>query len=156
VLVNAIYWTERYPRLVTRAGLKELLGKTTAPHESGLRLQVIGDISCDVEGAIECTVKATEPGDPIYVYDPASGNIKDGHEGPGIVVMAVEILPSELPREASADFSRVLKPFVPAIARCDYSLPFGACTLPPEIKRAVIAYQGRLTPDYEYIQSFLE
>ncbi len=150
VLVNAIYWTQRYPRLVTKASLKELFTSQSAP-----RLRVIGDISCDVEGAIECTVKATEPGDPIYVYNPISEEVTDGHEGPGIVIMAVEILPAELPREASADFSRVLAPFIPAIAHCDYTAPFEECTLPPEIKRAVIAYQGQLTPDYRYIQEFL-
>jgi saccharopine dehydrogenase (NAD+, L-lysine-forming) len=108
-----------------------------------------------VEGAIECTVKATEPGDPIYVYDPQAAYVADGHEGPGVVVMAVEILPSELPRESSADFGRILSPFVPAIASCDFSAPFEACDLPPEIKRAVIAYQGQLTPDYRYIRKFL-
>jgi len=150
VLVNAIYWTQRYPRLVTKASLKELFTSQSAP-----RLRVIGDISCDVEGAIECTVKATEPGDPIYVYNPISEEVTDGHEGPGIVIMAVEILPAELPREASADFSRVLAPFIPAIAHCDYTAPFEECTLPPEIKRAVIAYQGQLTPEYRYIQEFL-
>jgi alpha-aminoadipic semialdehyde synthase len=70
--------------------------------------------------------------------------------------MAVDILPSELPREASAYFSGVLKPYIPAIARCDYTLPFEACNLPPEIKRAVIAYQGELTPEYRYIREYLE
>jgi hypothetical protein len=151
VLVNAIYWTDRYPRLVTRDYLRTLFGLEARP-----RLRVIGDISCDVEGAIECTLRSTEPGKPIYVYNPPSGNITAGHEGPGVVVMAVDILPSELPREASTDFSHILRPFVPAIARCDYSVPFQACQLPPEIKRAVIAYQGQLTPDYEYIQDYLD
>ncbi len=151
VLVNAIYWTQRYPRLVTKAYLKELFAGPTPP-----RLRVIGDISCDVEGAIQCTVKATEPGDPTYVYNPLTGEVTDGHEGPGVVIMAVEILPAELPREASADFSRVLAPFIPAIAGCDYTVPFEECNLPPEIKQPVIAYQGRLTPDYEYIQEFLD
>ena len=150
VLVNAIYWTEAYPRLVTKAYLKDLFGGDEAP-----KLRVIGDISCDVEGAIECTVKATEPGDPIYVYNPATGEAADGHKGPGVVVMAVEILPSEVPRESSADFSQVLKPFVPAIANCDFNAPFEECNLPPEIKRAVIAYQGKLTPEYQYIQESL-
>jgi alpha-aminoadipic semialdehyde synthase len=150
VLVNAIYWTERYPRLVTKSCLRELFGGDQAP-----ALKVIGDISCDVEGAIEVTVKATEPGDPIYVYDPLTGSVRDGCEGDGVVVMAVEILPSELPREASTDFSRVLTPFLRDIALCDLTAPFDQCDLPPEIKRAVIAYQGRLTPDYEYIQEFL-
>jgi len=151
VLVNAIFWTERYPRLLTKDYLARHFGSDRTP-----RLRVIGDISCDVEGAVECTVKCTEPGEPIYVYDPLTGETTDGHKGPGVVVMAVDILPSELPREASADFSQVLKPFLPALARCDFGAPFEACDLPPEIKRAVIAYQGRLTPDYQYIQESLE
>jgi saccharopine dehydrogenase (NAD+, L-lysine-forming) len=151
VVVNAIFWTDAYPRLVTKAYLKSLFGGEAKP-----RLRVIGDISCDVEGAIECTVKATEPGDPIFVYDPPTGSVTDGHEGPGVVVMAVEILPSELPREASTDFSRVLRPFVASIAHCDFTAPFEACNLPPEIKRAVIAYQGQFTPEYRYIQEFLD
>ena len=150
VLVNAIYWTERYPRLVTKAYLEELYGGTASP-----RLRVIGDISCDVEGAIECTVKSTEPGTPVYVYNPVTGGASDGHEGMGIAIMAVDILPAELPREASTDFSHVLTPFIPAMARSDLSAPFEDCDLPPEIKRAVIAYQGQLTPDYRYIQEYL-
>jgi alpha-aminoadipic semialdehyde synthase len=151
VLVNAIYWTEKYPRLVTKSYLQELFSAGSAPS-----LRVIGDISCDVEGAIECTVKATEPGDPIYVYNPLTDEATDGHSGPGVLVMAVDILPSELPREASTDFSRVLTPYIPAIAHCDFDVPFEECQLPPEIKRAVIAYRGQLTPDYQYIQEFLD
>jgi alpha-aminoadipic semialdehyde synthase len=151
VVINAIFWTDAYPRLVTKDSLKTLFSGKDRP-----RLRVIGDISCDVEGAIECTVKSTEPGDPVFVYDPASEGVTDGYEGTGIVVMAVDILPSELPREASSDFSRILKPFLPPIARCDFSAPFEACRLPPEIKRAIIAYQGKLTPDYQYIQEYLD
>lgn len=150
VLTNAIFWTERYPRLVTRDFLRELFAGPSRPP-----LRVIGDISCDVEGAVQVTVKATEPGDPIYVYDPTTGKVTDGHEGEGVVIMAVDILPSELPREASTDFSRILRPFIPALAAADMSVPFAECNLPPEIKRAVIAYQGELTPDYRYIKEFL-
>lgn len=151
ILVNAIYWSAKYPRLATKAYLKGLFSQPGKP-----RLRVIGDISCDVEGAVECNVKATYPGNPIYTYDPLTGDIIDGHAGPGVVVMAVEILPAELPREASADFSRVLRQFIPAIAQCDYSMPFETCALPPEIRRAVIAYRGKLTPDYQYIEQYLE
>lgn len=150
VLANAIFWAARYPRLVTKDYLRELFAGPSRP-----RLRVIGDISCDVEGAIQATVKSTEPGDPVYVYEPATGNVTDGCEGEGVVIMAVDILPSELPREASTDFSRVLKPFIPQIAACDLTVPFAECALPPEIKRAVIAYQGELTPDYRYIADYL-
>jgi len=151
VLVNGIYWEAKYPRLVTRSDLRDLFRGPGRP-----RLRVIGDISCDIEGAIECTVKCTEPGDPVYVYNPLTGEVTDGYEGEGVVVLAVDILPSELPRESSMDFSAVLREFVPAIARADYTVPFERLDLPPEIKRAVIAYRGELTPGYRYLEQYLK
>jgi saccharopine dehydrogenase (NAD+, L-lysine-forming) len=150
ILVNAIYWDTMYPRLVTRDYVRRAYGGGRSP-----RLKVIGDISCDVEGAIEVTVKSTEPDEPVFVYDPETGQATDGYEGRGPVVMAVDILPSELPREASIDFSRVLGAYVPAIARADFTAPFERLDLPPEIKHAVILHQGRLTPAYRYLQEFL-
>ncbi|HAO22559.1 MAG TPA: hypothetical protein DCQ37_20125, partial [Desulfobacteraceae bacterium] len=73
----------------------------------------------------------------------------------GPVIMAIDILPSEIPRESSEYFSGVLKQFVPALVNADYSGSFEQLNLPPELKRAVILYKGKLTPDYEYIQTFL-
>ncbi|MBL7065043.1 MAG: hypothetical protein ISS49_12675 [Anaerolineae bacterium] len=150
LLVNCTYWEIKYPRLVTKADIKRLYEGADPP-----RLRVIGDVSCDVEGAIESTVKCTEPGDPVYVYDPFEDRAIDGFEGRGPVVLAVDILPSELPREASEYFSDVLMQYIPAIAQADYSVPFEELALPPEIKRAVIVYQGELTPDYRYLEEFL-
>ncbi len=149
VVVNCIYWEPKYPRLVTRQDIRELF-EGTRP-----RLRVIGDISCDVKGAIEVTVRATEPDDPIYVYDASRGTTAAGVGGNGPVVMAVEILPSELPREASAYFSNILQAFVPPLAAADYSGTLSACKLPPELKRAVIAYRGDLAPDYRYLEDSL-
>ncbi len=116
---------------------------------------MIGDISCDIDGAIECTVKATEPGAPNFVYNPLTGEVRDGVEGEGVVVMAVDILPSELPRDASEYFSQVLQPYVPALASADYTVPFDDLALPDEIKRAVIAHRGELTPSYRYLLQHL-
>lgn len=151
LLVNCIYWEAKYPRLVTKADLKRLYGGAEQP-----RLRVIGDISCDIEGGMECTVKSTEPGDPVFVYDPFEDRAIDGFEGRGPVVLAVDILPSELPRDASVYFSTVLMKYVPAIAQADYTVPFEELALPPEIKRAIIVYQGKLTPNYRYIAKYLE
>lgn len=150
LLVNCVYWEEKYPRLVTKEALRELYSGSDQP-----RLRVIGDVSCDIEGAIEATVKSTEPGNPVYVYDPFGDRAVNGVTGRGPVILAVDILPSELPREASIYFSSVLMEYVPDIAKTDYSVPFGKLDLPPEIKRAVIVYQGELTPDYRYLKEHL-
>ena len=84
-----------------------------------------------------------------------NNKITDGYEGEGVVVMAVDNLPCELPRESSKAFSKILLDFVPAIAKADFSVDFDSLDLPPEIKRAVILYHGKLTPDYKYINKFL-
>ncbi len=151
VLVNGIYWDERFPRYVTKAFARRLFETQENP-----RLTVVGDITCDVGGSIEFTVKATMPDQPVYVYDPLTDEIRDGVEGRGIVVMAVEILPSELPKESSIFFSNQLRPFVPAIVRADYHKPYEALALPPEIHRAVIVHNGQLTPPYKYLSAFLK
>jgi len=150
VLMNCIYWEKKYPRLVTVADLRALYGSPVQP-----RLRVIGDISCDIEGAIEATVRATDPGHPVFVYDPFTGQASDGWAGRGPVILAIDNLPGELPRESSTTFSHTLKPLIPAIARADYTVPFEELNLPPLIKNAVIAHRGALTPGYQYLERFL-
>lgn len=147
MLINCIFWTPDYPRLVTKRYIKD--------HWPGMKLLVLGDISCDPGGSIEATYKPTEPGDPNYVYEPATDSYPDGVEGQGPVIMAVDILPSEIPRDSSIYFSGVLKSYMPAVAKADYGVPFEELDLPDEIKRAVILYHGELTPDYKYIEKFL-
>lgn len=150
VLMNCIYWEKRYPRLITKKYLKRLFAPGAKPN-----LRVIGDISCDLGGAIEATVKVTDSGNPIYVFDPLEGKAIDGYRGRGPVILAVYNLPCELPRESSAYFSNVLRKYVPEIVGADYTVSFERLRLPESIKNAVIVYRGELTPNYRYLEKFL-
>ena len=150
VLANCIYWENKYPRLVSNAAIKSLYGGGQQP-----RLRVIGDISCDVEGSVECTVKPTDPGNPVYVYEADSGRAVDGFEGTGPVIMAVEILPTELPRESSAAFSSALLRLMPGLANSNPGGSLEEWGLPDPLKRAVILHKGKLTSEYEYIARHL-
>lgn len=149
VLMNCMYWDDRYPRLLTKSYIKTLYQK------GEMKLKVIGDVTCDPDGSIEFTHKGTEIEDPVFVYNPQTGIPAMGFRGDGILVMAVDILPSELPRESSESFGRALLKFVPAIAAADYSVDFRHLDLPAEIKRAVILHRGKLTPEYAYISQYL-
>ncbi|HHQ48911.1 MAG TPA: hypothetical protein ENK19_08535, partial [Acidobacteria bacterium] len=82
VLFNAVYWEPGQPVLVSREQLAALLGRGRT------RLRVIADITCDIGGSVEATVRATDPGDPVYVYDPFTGDTAAGVEGRGVVVLA--------------------------------------------------------------------
>lgn len=150
LLVNGIYWDERYPRLLDRDDLRALWSAGANP-----RLRVVADISCDIDGALACTTQPSDPGRPLYVYHPESGRVSDGVEGRGPVVMAVEILPAELPRESSAYFSRLLGPYVPVLAGLHHRKDFERLDMPPEIRRAAILWRGELTPDYRYLEAHL-
>ena len=148
ILMNCIYWSNKYPRLITKNFVKNYA-------KSNLRLQVIGDISIDINGAIEFTEKSTSPDNPVFAYNPSTDSISDGYEGEGIVVMGIDNLPCELPKESSQAFSESLLPFVPAIVKADFSVKFESLALPFEIKNAVILHRGKLTPNYQYINKFL-
>jgi len=150
MLINCIYWDKRYPRLVTKDYLKKLyeLGRP--------KLSVIGDISCDVEGSIECTLKPAVIDNPLYVYSPETDSITMGHEGEGMLIMAVDILPAELPRDASSGFGDVLVNFVKSIADADFEDSFEDLDLPKAIKKGLILHRGELTPDFKYLEEFLK
>jgi alpha-aminoadipic semialdehyde synthase len=151
MMVNGIYWEQRYPRLITKDFARTLWSGWTKP-----RLRVIGDVTCDIDGSVQLTVKETNSDNPVFVYEPLTGAVIDGVEGDGPVVLAVDKLPTELPREASAAFGSSLLPYVPALAAADFTAPYEELELPPDLKRAVIAHAGRLTPAFAYLQPHVD
>ena len=145
ILMNCMYWDTRYPRIVTKQYIKELSAACNP------KLAIIGDVTCDPDGSVEFTHKGTEIEDPVFVYDPVTDQAHMGFKGNGILVMAVDILPSELPLDSSVAFADALFPFVKAIAEADFDVPYGEITLPGPIKKALILHKGKRTPDYQYI-----
>lgn len=150
VLVHGAFWTPDQPRLVSREDLQRIYRRERP------RLRLIVDISCDVGGAIESTVRTTTPGKPTFVYDPEIGVSPDGLEGPGVVMLAVDNLPCELPVESSDHFGDLLFRFVPVLDRCDFDRPFGELNLPQPLLRAVVVHRGELTPGFAGLETALE
>ena len=149
MLIHGVYWDDRYPVLATREDFAAL-------YEDGSpKLLAIGDITCDIDGSIKSTVRDTEPGDPVYMYDPRQDEAPFGFEGEGFAVMAVGNLPTELPIEASQTFSDALEPFIPAMAEANLEGTLEESGLPPEITRAVILWRGKLTPAFEHLSEFV-
>jgi len=148
VLLNCIYWTEDYPRLVTKNSL--LPGITPK-----VKLEVIGDISCDINGSIEITSRTTYPDKPTYTYFAGKNYYRDGTHKEGVTIMAIDNLPCEFSRESSSEFSRVLKHFVSDIVNTDYNVDSELPELPYPIKKALILHRGKLTPEYQYLENFL-
>ncbi|MFH1748423.1 MAG: bifunctional lysine ketoglutarate reductase /saccharopine dehydrogenase family protein [Planctomycetota bacterium] len=149
ILVNCIYWEPKYPRLIDAEQFRELYAGEPP------RLRVIGDITCDIDGSLACTTRATDPADPVYVYDPQTRETHNGVAGNGPVVLAVDFLPCELPVDASNYFSQTLSPFIAGLAKADYSRTLDESGLPPELQRATVVYRGELTEPYRYLEQHL-
>jgi len=145
LLIHTSYWDERYPRLVTRKLLQDL-GRA-----GRLRLEMIGDLSCDIGGAIEITTHATSSRDPVFTYDPARDCETGGLAAAGVTVLAVDNLPAELPRDASLHFSRQIRGYAWQVATRGLAQGEETAGLPARIRRGVVTHGGSLTPRFSYL-----
>lgn len=143
-----MYWDEKYPRLISKQQMKQLT-------DSG-RSKFIGvaDITCDLQGSVEFLDYITSIQNPFFIYDPDTDSSYSDLASPGVLMMGVDNLPSELPLDASAHFGQQLLPFLKVLSESDGSLPFDQQNdLPLPLKHAVVTSGGALTPDFAYIQA---
>ncbi|MGV9168408.1 MAG: hypothetical protein ACOC38_00515 [Promethearchaeia archaeon] len=150
ILMNCIYWSQKYPRLLTKEFIKQHWS------DSHRKLRIVGDISCDINGAIEFTETSTKPNNPAFTYVVEDDRIIHDVDGEGPVVVAVDNLPAELPKESSYSFSETLLPFIPPLASTDFSTSYSELQLPRELKDAIIVYRGNLTDQYKYLKDHLK
>lgn len=151
VLINGMYWEPRFPRLLTTSQAHQLEKEKKFP------LLCLGDITCDVGGSVEFFVKATTIQNPFYVYDIKTDEVKEMHQftGSGVIILGVDHIPAEFPKEASSDFGDGLLPLIEkvSVSNGNASLEQQAKELGPEIYNAVITNKGKLTPNFEYIST---
>jgi alanine dehydrogenase len=131
------FWDPRSPEMLSSRVLAS----------GRLPLSLVADISCDIDGPIASTIRASTISSPFYGYDPASGKETPPFEEGVITVMAVDNLPGELPRDASADFGKALMEHVipEVLGERDSGM----------LRRASIARDGALTPGYSYLEDYL-
>jgi len=92
------YWDSSSPFIFTREDLKD----------EDIKVSVVADISCDIDGPVASTIRPSTIADPIYGYNPQTEQEDDFMNEGIIAVMAVDNLPCELPKDASEDFGKEL------------------------------------------------
>ncbi|KAJ3496460.1 hypothetical protein NLJ89_g10482 [Agrocybe chaxingu] len=120
LLFHGAGWSPSFPRLMTKSELIFALEKAAriSPHHQK-RFTNIADISCDIEGGLEFLTATTTLSSPSYEYRPTPTDsnptpfLFSPHvEPPVVTMMAVDILPAAIPRDASYHFSQVLRPYI--------------------------------------------
>jgi alanine dehydrogenase len=132
------FYGDGAPYLITRDDAKR----------SDFNIKVVADISCDVDGPVAPTLRSSTIADPFYGYDPETELEVDYKEDKAIVVMAVDNLPCELPKDASDGFgNQFLEHVLPAFFNDDKD---------GILERAIITQNGRLTERFTYLQDYAD
>jgi alanine dehydrogenase len=112
------------------------------------KIKVVADISCDVDGPITCTLKASTIAQPFFGYYPSEHKEVDFMHPGAIVVMSVDNLPCELPKDASEGFGEMfLEHVIPAFYNNDKD---------GILQRAKITENGKLTERFAYLQDYVD
>lgn len=139
LFINGIFYDKKAPMFFTQADMRR----------PDFRIKVIADITCDLMPAssVPSTIRATKIADPVYGYDPVSGQETAPFQPTGVDMMTIDNLPSELPRDASAFFGRqLLERILPELLKGRESAA---------ICRGMIAEKGALTEEFAYLADYV-
>jgi alanine dehydrogenase len=139
LLLACAFWDPRAPKLFNRS---DVMGDR-------FKISVIADITCDIDGSIPSTKRASTIDAPIYDYNPSEDKVEAPlTDEANITVMAVDNLPCELPRDASESFGgQFITNVLPDLI---------AKNKDGVVQRATIATEGRLTEKFAYLQDYVD
>tara|TARA_B100000029_G_C17580754_1_gene959584 strand:- start:275 stop:1468 length:1194 start_codon:yes stop_codon:yes gene_type:complete len=136
ILINGTYWNPNSPRLFEESEINKNFG-----------IKIIGDISCDINGSIPCTKKASTIDEPFFDYCVRTKKVKKGFiDKQNITIMSIDNLASELPRDASNYFgNKLINEVLPLFKKDEEKILYNA----------TIAENGRLKKKYKYLEDFI-
>jgi len=139
IFINGIFYDKKSPAFFDAEEMRS----------PDFQIRVIADITCDIvpDSSVPSTVRASKIADPVYGFDPKTGRETPPFQPFSIDVMAIDNLPSELPRDASAFFGRqLLERILPELLKGRDSAV---------IRRGMIAEDGNLTQQFNYLADYL-
>ena len=135
ILISAHYWDPSSPKIFENEDLKDLQN-----------LKIVGDITCDINGSVPTTIRSTTIEEPNYWIERYTLKEIDENND-GIAVMAVDNLPSELPRDSSTEFSEgIIKEVLPFLLKEDDG----------RILNGTITTDGSFLEKYNYLNNYIK
>lgn len=138
VYIAGHFYADGAPFLYTRSDVKS----------EEFKIKVVADISCDIDGPVATTIRASTIADPIYGYHPVFEEETNYKNPEAVAVMAVDNLPCELPADASEGFGEsFLRHVIPSFFNGDKE---------GVLQRAKMTSAGKLTERYAYLQDYVD
>ena len=139
IFINGIFYDPSAPKFFTQSEMRQ----------PDFALQVIADVSCDIapDASVPCTLRPSTIADPVYGFDPNMGQETRAFQKEVIDVMAIDNLPSELPRDASDFFGKqLIDNILPELLKGAESAV---------IQRGMIAEDGHLKESFQYLRDYV-
>ena len=140
IFINGIFYDPKAPMFFS----------TEEMQRPDFQIKTIADITCDLmpHSSVPCTIRASKIADPVYGFDPATGLETAPFSPNSVDVMAIDNLPSELPRDASAFFGRqLLGSIFPELLQGRESAV---------IRRGMLTEGRKLTEPFEYLTDYIK
>lgn len=137
LMINGIYYNPDGPPFFAAEDMTE----------ERFRISVIADVTCDIapEASIPSTLYASTIADPFFDYNPITKKEEVPFQKNNVLMMTIDNLPNELPRDASQFFGDVLiKKVLPELAKAQSAL----------IEGASICKGGALTSFFEHLSDY--
>ena len=134
VFISAHYWDPSSPKIFEKNDLENLLN-----------LKVIGDITCDIDGSVPTTIRSSTIKKPNYYLDRKFFKESKKNKN-NISVMAVDNLPSELPKDSSIEFGENI---------INHLLPYLIDRDDGRVLNATITENGYFLKKYNYLNDYL-
>lgn len=129
-------------------GAPYLFTREDAKHPE-FKINLVADISCDIDGPVASTIRPSTIADPFYGYDPKTEKEVAFNAKNAITVMAVDNLPCELPKDASEGFGDMfLQHVIPAFFNNDKN---GILS-----RARMTNSKGELTQRFAYLQDYVD
>lgn len=136
IMINAVYWHPEAPLFFSKKEMNN-------PH---FNIKTIADITCDINGSIPATTRATTIEEPVMGYNAHTEKEESPYQNHVIDIMSIDNLPNELPRDASAVFGeKMVALIIPELLKEHSDM----------IEKATIAKNGMLTKRYEYLSDYV-
>lgn len=137
VFINGIFWHPSAPAFFS---VSDML-------KPKFNVQIVADVTCDIapQASVPCTIKPSTIVNPVYGFNPDTGEACEPFQENSVDVMAIDNLPNELPRDASTEFGKkLLNLILPELLKADSAM----------LERATVTENGHLGSHFQYLAEY--
>lgn len=141
VFIPCHFWKPGDPIYLSKSDLKD----------KSVKIKIIGDVTCDIGGSVESTLRSTTHDEPFYDYNPKTEQEESAFSSEqNITIMAIDTLSNALAIDTSNYFGEALMKYILEDILKNNNDKTRI------IQRATILENGKLTKQFQYLENYAQ